>query len=637
MDERTTAWFDLHVASIDDDQRRITGIATTPEPDRRGDIIDPLGATYAAEIPLLLFHDKERPVGVAQLGSATPAGIPFTAWLKPVADPPALRDRIAEAWSSIKAGLLKGVSIGYRSQPEWMTPLKSGGFLFRQSEICELSLVTVPANPAAGITGIKAIDLAASGLPPAAVAAVAVPTPMQTQTLSEQITHWQSLRAPLVQKMTELVTDRTTTLNETEQKTYDGYAEKVGAIDGTLARLAVLDRANQAAATPISATPAAPTMRQASIQVRSAELPPGSLFVRTAMCVARAKGSADLALQYARAFESTPEVELMVKAAVAPGTTTDPAWAGVLVTVQNATAEFIELLRPATILGRLRGLRDVPFNTNVPSQTAGGSYGWVGQAAPKPVTKLAFGTQNLPIAKAAGIIVITEELARLSTPKAETLVRKDMVDGIAQFLDHQLIDPAIAAVANISPASLTNGVAPIAATTNALADLHAILVAFAADNIPLGSINIIMSETNAFSLGWVRDANGNRVFPGLSVNGGSAEGFNVITSNTAGDMVIGVATPLVLLADDGGVTIDVSREATIQMSDAPDNPAVPATTVFTSLWQNNLVGLRAERWINWLRLTPKAVHWVDGAAYAPMSVTPTGGATAAAPAKNNKH
>ena len=42
------------------------------------------------------------------------------------------------------------------------------------------------------------------------------------------------------------------------------------------------------------------------------------------------------------------------------------------------------------------------------------------------------------------------------------------------------------------------------------------------------------------------------------------------------------------------MTIDASREASVQMDSAPDNPAL-ATTVLTSFWQNNLIGLRAER------------------------------------------
>ena len=36
----------LTIKSVDADRRVITGIATTPTPDRHGDIIEPLGVTF---------------------------------------------------------------------------------------------------------------------------------------------------------------------------------------------------------------------------------------------------------------------------------------------------------------------------------------------------------------------------------------------------------------------------------------------------------------------------------------------------------------------------------------------------------------------------------------------------------------
>ena len=40
------------------------------------------------------------------------------------------------------------------------------------------------------------------------------------------------------------------------------------------------------------------------------------------------------------------------------------------------------------------------------------------------------------------------------------------------------------------------------------------------------------------------------------------------------------------------------------------NPA-DATIVMTSFWQNNLIGLRAERFINWKRARTGSVQWLD--------------------------
>jgi HK97 family phage major capsid protein len=258
----------------------------------------------------------------------------------------------------------------------------------------------------------------------------------------------------------------------------------------------------------------------------------------------------------------------------------------------------------------------VPFLASVPTQTAGGSYGWVGQGAPKAVTKLGFGTAKLDIAKAAGIIVLTEELVRVSSPSAEAIVRADMIAGIAAFLDLQFIDPAVAAVANVSPASITNGITPISSVDDPLSDLYALLAALSAANVPLAGVTLIMSETNALGMGMVRDSLGNRMFPNMSPTGGTAEGITIITSNAANGNVIAFQPSAILYADDGGVQIDISREASVQMDSAPDNPPL-ATTVMVNLWQNNLVGLRAERWVNWKRGRDVAVQIVTGASYAP--------------------
>ena len=83
-------------------------------------------------------------------------------------------------------------------------------------------------------------------------------------------------------------------------------------------------------------------------------------------------------------------LDLIQKSAVPAGTTSDAVWAGNLAPLKPLTDAFLALVRPLTILGRVRGLRSVPFNISIPAQTGGGTYGWVGHGAPTPVGKLAF-------------------------------------------------------------------------------------------------------------------------------------------------------------------------------------------------------------------------------------------------------
>jgi HK97 family phage major capsid protein len=280
------------------------------------------------------------------------------------------------------------------------------------------------------------------------------------------------------------------------------------------------------------------------------------------------------------------------------------------------TTDFLELLRPATILGKVDTFFKVPFNVSVPAQTGGGTYQWVGQGAPKPVGKLAFSTVTLGITKAAGIIVITEELARTSTPSAEEVIRRDMIAGIAAFLDQQFIDPAAAAVAGVAPGSVTNGVTPITTAgtspANARTDIQALANAMTAALVSTAGAVLILSETNALALTNALNPLGQALFPGMAAGGGMIMGYKAVASQSAGTTVALVQPSAVLYADDGGVTIDVSREASVQMDSVLDNPPV-ATTLMTSFWQNNLVGLRAERFINWKKGRPGVVQYTVAA------------------------
>ena len=110
------------------------------------------------------------------------------------------------------------------------------------------------------------------------------------------------------------------------------------------------------------------------------------------------------------------------------------------------------------------------------------------------------------------------------------------------------------------------------------------------------------------------NALGQPLFPGMSQQGGSILGIPVIVSNNVGNRIILVHAPSILYADEGGVQLDVSREASVQMDSAPSNPS-DATTVLVSFWQRNLVGLRAERFISWTKARSAAVTYLTAASY----------------------
>jgi HK97 family phage prohead protease len=146
------------IKSVDEEQRIIEGIASTPTPDRVKDIVEPKGLTFAPEVPLLWMHKHDMPVGTVRFGVATDKGLPFTAQLPKLTEPGVVKDRTDEAWDSVKTGLVKGVSIGFL--PEEYSGLPSGGVHFTKASVHELSLVTVPCNAEALISAFKSLEAA---------------------------------------------------------------------------------------------------------------------------------------------------------------------------------------------------------------------------------------------------------------------------------------------------------------------------------------------------------------------------------------------------------------------------------------------------------------------------------------------
>jgi hypothetical protein len=149
----------LEVKGVEDSDgfHVIRGIATTPSPDRMQDIVEPMGAKFAASIPLQWQH-SDTVVGRAELGAPTRKGIPFVGYIPKISEPGLVKDQVDRAVHSLKYGLITAVSIGFRVLNDAIETLKTGGLRFLETEIMELSLVNIPAQPDAVITGFKSID-----------------------------------------------------------------------------------------------------------------------------------------------------------------------------------------------------------------------------------------------------------------------------------------------------------------------------------------------------------------------------------------------------------------------------------------------------------------------------------------------
>jgi HK97 family phage major capsid protein len=606
------------------------------------DIVEPLGAMWKLPIPMKWQHGKDPRIGADQIGEITsavksPDGIRVKGTFWKFQTPPSLKDDYDRIWALVKAGM-RGLSIGF--SPIEYEPIKgTGGMRFLKWQFLELSPVTIAANQDASITSIKSFDQAArasSGTsrdyPSRNASPVASGTSKQPRSttmkgIPDQIEAIEEDRATAQTRIDELKTKSNgdpDELDAAEQHELDDLAAKVISMDTKARRLHTMQGTISKAAPITSAIGNDPDrssrVRGGDFQMKS-NLPKGTMFARAAHAKIQGIKSHwsmnETAAHAAKLWPDTPLVGMYLKAAVGTGAAGN--WAEPLNPVNTVEGEFIEELRPATIVGRL-GLRPAPFNTKMIVQgPANSSANWVGNGAVKPVGEGVYDTVEIGRDKIAEIMVLTQDQIMSSAINSVEATRRDLIARIAQFADEQFLDPSVADGAN-NPASVLNGVddVPAGGSTgeDLLHDISVLMNRFIAYNIPLTNVTLIVSSYIAWGLGGLRNPLGQRFFPDVNINGGNIDGMRVLVSNnvggsSSGSNIVAVVPSLILLADNGGIKVDLSEQATISMTGA--------ATADHSLWQRNEVGLRCEWFVSWAKAHPQAAQYISGAAYAPAA------------------
>jgi HK97 family phage prohead protease len=635
----------LTVKAVDEDARVITGMASTPTPDRLEDVVEPKGAQFKLPIPLLWQHDSKQPIGHVTQASVSGAGIEIVAKIAK-----GVTAEIDRAWSLIKARLVSGLSIGFKAIDVEPVDKKSpfGGQRFTKWDFIELSAVTIPANSECTIATIKSIDTAqraASGqAKPRRVVHLNPPGASGTsqrnvaqegamKTIAEQITALEAKRAASAARMEAVMQkslDEDRTSDAAEQEEFDTLSGEVEALDKDLVRLRKIEQAKAFAAKSIKVEKSgdgAAARGNGSIIVKpQPKLEPGQLFAQLVKCHVLSqrvfRPASDIA---AEMYGSDSAIAAEFKANVPAGTTISGNWAANLISAESgAVADFVPFLRAQTILGRfgvggVPALRSVPFNVPLVTQTGGGAGYWVGEGKAKPLTSFAFTRTTLPPTKVANICALTEESIRFSNPKSDMIVRDSLAAALRERLDIDFITPSKAAVAGVSPASITNGAPAIASSTgtdadSVRADIRNLYAKFASYNNPPSSGVWIMSSNMAVTLAMMTNALGQQEFGAMSMTGGTLSGMPVIASDYVTNIVVLVNASDVYLADDGDIAIDTSREASLEMSDAPahDSKTPTGATSLVSMFQTNTVAIRAERMISWLRRRTGSVAYLTG-------------------------
>lgn len=289
-------------------------------------------------------------------------------------------------------------------------------------------------------------------------------------------------------------------------------------------------------------------------------------------------------------------------AATAIGSSDAPAFLPIVQSLDEA-------IRPLAILPRLTGTVSLPPNARLIGGTGIAAASWAGEGGPIPVGAAAFEDRStLAPLSVSAIVVVDDELARMSDPRANDVLGRDLIGAAAEAMDRAFIDPTNAGTTDVKPASITYGATSFTSSGSTVAaidaDLQRLLGRVTDGDSPLDNASWVMRPRTCAYLAGLRGTGGAPAFPGVTARGGTLYGLPIITSRGVPEVGSPQTSSIALVdggavayVDEGGADIEMATQAAIQMDSAPGAGAQS----LVSLWQLGLVALKITRRLNWRR------------------------------------
>src|SRR5262245_26564498 len=649
----------LTVKTVDDEAREITGMATTPAPDRLEDVVEPEGAQFKLPLPLLWQHDSGQPIGQVTHAKVSKAGIEIVAKIAK-----GVTAEIDRCWALIKAGLVPGLSIGFKPiEHEYIKETK--GIRFTKWDFLELSAVTIPANAECTIATVKhafreggrSIDTALRAAPgqakprtvvhlnPPGASGQSKPKSAQEgamKTIAEQIAALEAKRAANAARMDEVMKksldeDRTSTAEEQEE--FDNLSTEVEAIDKDLVRLRKLEATKMTTAKAVAKVESTHegSLARGGLSpvyaVPDKKIAPQDYVWHALVCKLKAHFTKQTPYEIMKEEYGDDEptravLNVITRAATVPADTVTSGWASQL--VATSITDFFAALMPMSVYPALAakggkfsfgraGIVSMPTRSSTP--TIAGSF--VAQGAPIPVRQGAFAAVTFTPKKLGVISTFTREISEHSTPAIDGLIRQAIVEDTSVAIDSVLLEATAATTTR--PAGLRAGVSATTATAGGglaalIGDIRGLTSALiTGSNGNLRSPVFIMNPGDVLAASLIPATAGGGEFPfKAELTGGTLQGYPVIqSSNVTADMMF-----LVDAADFVSVTgdsprFDVSDQATLHFEDttplqigtvgSPNTVAAPVR----NLWQQDCTAIRMLLDINWGMRRTGVVAWTQ--------------------------
>ncbi|MGF6728014.1 hypothetical protein OKW50_000095 [Paraburkholderia youngii] len=289
-----------------------------------------------------------------------------------------------------------------------------------------------------------------------------------------------------------------------------------------------------------------------------------------------------------------PELAVLEKAITGTGDIDNPGNAA----LQGVAVDFMGLVRRRAVFGLIRdalggALRSMRANAPVLVQTSGATGAFVGEALVIPISDAGFKAERYPAHKAAGMLVVTEELARVLGDDADAKLNRDLGDAVAEVVNDKFC--SFDAPTSVAPGGIFYGATEVTATGNLAGDAAALIGAFQGD---LARSAFILNPQTAATL----NALG---LDQMGAAGGYLMGVAAVTTTSVPVDFLGLVDVSRVGLIDEGFGLEVARHASISVANAQ------GPTSLINLWANNLRALRALWFVNWVVLDPAAVLWTQ--------------------------
>jgi hypothetical protein len=327
-------------------------------------------------------------------------------------------------------------------------------------------------------------------------------------------------------------------------------------------------------------------------------------FISACRYLLLAKGPGEaksLAQQYgaSRGVIDCLDAVVKTKTAVSPGTTADGTWASPLVGVSYALSRTLAGLNVFDSIWQAGAFQRFPMKTNVTAITLGATAATPGESSPKVISRFSLSRGPLEPTKSECTIVVSSEVARLSTDAALIWLSEQVRTGIAQETDRVFVETIIA----------DGAIDSVTASGPSLDDFnHDLATAMVLLNLGANSKPYLLLPPKVMKVAaFMRGSGGSPAYPQLNVLGGSIAGIPVLPSNSLTNTIIALDASQIA-ADLGPIIPERAEQASLQFDDDPSSGEQQTI----SLWQSNLVALRLERYWAFRVLNSDACVKIEG-------------------------